>query len=184
MKIGYARVSTDDQNLDLQKDALHRAGCETIYEEKASGRNIDRPELAACLKSLRPGDTLVCWKLDRLGRSLQDLVRMVSTLKERGIGFESLTEKIDTSSAAGSLIFHIFGSLAEFERALIKERTMAGLSAARARGRKGGRPKKLNETQWKAIKTLMDAKELTVAEIAKQFGVSRSALYRPTTFGI
>jgi len=178
MKIGYARVSTDDQNLDLQRDALARVGCERIYEEKASGRNIERPELVSCLKSLRPGDTLVCWKLDRMGRSLQDLVRVITTLKEQGIAFESLTEKIDTTSATGSLVFHIFGALAEFERALIKERTLAGLSAARARGRKGGRPKKLSETQWKAIRTLLDAKELTVSEIASQFGVSRSSLYR------
>ena len=178
MKIGYARVSTEDQNLDLQRDALRKAGCEAIYEEKASGRNIERPGLAACLKALRSGDTLAVWKLDRLGRSLQDLVRVVATLKEQGIAFESLTEKIDTTSATGALVFHIFGALAEFERALIRERTLAGLSAARARGRKGGRPRKLNDTQWKAVKTLLDAKELTVEEIARQFGVSRASIYR------
>lgn len=178
MKIGYARVSTDDQNLDLQRDALKKAGCEKIYEEKASGKNTERQELTACLKSLRRGDILVCWKLDRLGRSLQDLVRVVNVMKEDGIAFESITEKIDTSSATGSLVFHVFSALAEFERALIRERTMAGLSAARARGRSGGRPKKLTETQWKAIKALMEDKSLTVQEIADQFGVSRSMLYR------
>ena len=138
----------------------------------------DRPELASCLKSLRPGDILVCWKLDRLGRSLQDLVRVVTTLKEQGIAFESLTEKIDTTSATGSLVFHIFGALAEFERALIKERTLAGLSAARARGRNGGRPKKLTDTQWKSISVLMADRGLTVSEIADQFGISRSSIYR------
>jgi DNA invertase Pin-like site-specific DNA recombinase len=178
MKIGYARVSTDDQNLDLQKDALTRAGCERIYEEKASGGNAERIELSACLKSLRKGDTLVCWKLDRLGRSLQDLVRIIDGLRAQGIAFESLTEKIDTSSATGALIFHIFASLAEFERALIRDRTNAGLAAARARGRVGGRPKKLSDKQIEAARILIAAKTLTMEEIAKQYGVSRGTLYR------
>ena len=137
--IGYARVSTDDQNLDLQKDALNKVGCQVIYEEAASGKNSERPELDQCLKALRSGDTLVVWRLDRLGRSLRDLVQIVGDLEKRGIAFESLMEKIETGSAAGRLVFHVFAALAEFERNLIRERTRAGLAAARARGRKGGK---------------------------------------------
>jgi len=177
MKIGYARVSTDDQHLHLQIDGLRKAGCDRIYEEKASGRSLERPQLAECLKALRAGDTLCVWRLDRLGRSLSNLVQVVNDLQREGIIFESLTEKIETSSAAGALVFHVFGALAEFERALIKERTHAGLAAARARGRKGGRPAKLSAAQWKAVQSLLRAKELTVTEIAQQFGISRSALY-------
>jgi DNA invertase Pin-like site-specific DNA recombinase len=143
-----------------------------------SGKNLDRIELENCLKALRAGDTLVVWRLDRLSRSLKDLVDVVNDLQKRGIAFESLHEKIDTGSATGTLTFHLFSALAEFERNLIRERTRAGLASARARGRKGGRPKKLSVTQWKAIKTLLDAQELTVQEIADQFGVSRSSIYR------
>ena len=127
MRIGYARVSTDDQTLDLQRDALKRAKCRQIYEEHASGKTTIRPELEACLKSLRKGDTLVVWRLDRLGRSLGDLINLTTELRSRGVDFESLTEKIETGSSAGKLIFHVFASLAEFERNLIRERTMAGL---------------------------------------------------------
>jgi len=139
-RIGYARVSTDDQNLDLQRDALRQAGCSTIYEEAASGKNAVRPELEQCRKALRAGDTLVVWRLDRLGRSLPDLVQIVADLEQRGVHFESLTEKIETGSAAGKLQFHVFAALAEFERGLIRERTRAGLDAARARGRAAGNP--------------------------------------------
>lgn len=178
MKIGYARVSTDDQRLDLQRDALTKAGCSRIYEEKASGRSLERPQLTECLKALRPGDVFTVWRLDRVGRSLSDLVRVVNGLQLDGIVFESLTERIETSSAAGALVFHVFGALAEFERALIRERTQAGLSAARARGRRGGRPTKLSASQWKVAQSLLHAQELTVTEIAQQFSISRSALYR------
>src|SRR5476649_927753 len=136
-RIGYARVSTDDQNLDLQRDALRLAGVESIYEETASGKTVARRELDHCLKALRAGDSLVVWRLDRLGRSLPDLVHIIAGLEEKGIGFESIAEKIETSSAAGKLVFHVFAALAEFERNLIRERTRAGLVAARARGRVG-----------------------------------------------
>ena len=135
-RIGYARVSTDDQRLDLQKDALQRAGCIDIYEEKESGKQADRPALGYCRRALAAGDTLVVWRLDRLGRSLPDLVQIVSELEKAGVGFESLTERIETSSAAGKLVFHVFAALAEFERNVIRERTHAGLVAARARGRR------------------------------------------------
>jgi len=178
MKIGYARVSTDDQTLDLQLDAPRAAGCETIYQEHASGASSTRPQLEECLKAVRSGDTLVVWRLDRLGRSLIDLVSIVNGLKCRGIEFDSLTERIDTTSPAGELIFHIFASLAQFERNLIRERTIAGLNAARARGRKGGRRPKLTASETKAIKAMMKTGELTVAEIARRFGVSTSTLYR------
>jgi DNA invertase Pin-like site-specific DNA recombinase len=142
MRIGYARVSTEDQTLDLQQDALKRAKCWQIYEEQATGKNVARPQLEACLKSLREGDTLVVWRLDRLGRNLADLVGLVAQFEQRRINFESLTERIETVSPAGLLIFHVFAALAEFERNLIRERTVAGLKAARARGRNGGRPAK------------------------------------------
>lgn len=133
-RIGYARVSMDNQHLDLQRDALTQAGCSVIYEEAASGKNTARPELEQCSKALRSGDTLVVWRLDRLGRSLPDLVKIVAELERRGVHFESLTERIETGSAAGKLQFHVFAALAEFGRALIRERTQAGLAAARARG--------------------------------------------------
>lgn len=139
MIIGYARVSTHDQNLDSQLDALQKADCEQIFQEKITGKIKDRPELISCLKALRKGDVLVVWKLDRLARSLKDLVEIITDLNQREIGFKSLTEAIDTNSATGRLVFHIFGALAEFEHSLIRERTIAGLDAARARGRKGGR---------------------------------------------
>jgi DNA invertase Pin-like site-specific DNA recombinase len=177
MKIGYARVSTDDQNLDLQKDALTRAGCKRIYEEHKSGKCLERPELDACRKALRPGDTLAVWRLDRLGRSLPDLIKIIAELRDAGIGFESVTEKIDTTTATGELTFHIFAALAQFERQLIRERTKAGLTAARARGRKGGRRPKLTASDIKAVKSLVKAGELTMEEIAKHFGVHRSTLY-------
>ena len=176
-RIGYARVSTDDQHLDLQLDALVKSECETIYEEKASGKKTDRPELVNCLKALRSGDTLVVWRLDRLGRSLPDLVKIVSELEAQGIAFESLTEKIETGSATGKLVFHVFAALAEFERNLIRERTQAGLKAARARGRVGGRKPKLSEQQKKEVRALLRDPDIKVTDVAKRYGVSRTTLY-------
>jgi DNA invertase Pin-like site-specific DNA recombinase len=177
-RIGYARVSTDDQNLDLQRDALTKAGCNIIYEEAASGKNTVRAELGQCRKALRLGDTLVVWRLDRLGRSLPDLVRIVSELERDGIGFESLTEKIETGSASGKLVFHVFAALSEFERNLIRERTQAGLAAARARGRKGGRKPKLDNKQIKEIQAILSDPSIPVTSVAKRYGVSRTTLYK------
>lgn len=178
MKVGYARVSTDDQTLDLQLDALQTAGCETAYQEHGSGAIAARPQLDAYLKALRSGDTLVVWRLDRLGRNLLDLVSIVNDLKDRGVEFDSLTERISTTSPTGELIFHLFASLAQFERNLIRERTIAGLKAARARGRIGGRRPKLTGSDMKAIKAMMKTGELIVVEIARRFGVSTATLYR------
>jgi len=179
-RIGYARVSTDDQTLDLQLDALAISGCDTVYRETASGKSKDRPELVHCLKALRAGDVLVVWRLDRLGRSLSDLVRVVSELEQRGVGFESLTEKIDTTSATGRLTFHVFAALAEFERNIIRERTKAGLDAARARGRKGGRKPALNDKQVREIRALLADPQIQVSDVARKFGVSRTTLYKYT----
>lgn len=177
-RIGYARVSTDDQHLDLQRDALTRARCGTIYEEAASGKNAARPELEQCRKALRAGDTLVVWRLDRLGRSLPDLVQIVADLERQGVGFESLTEKIETGSAAGKLVFHVFAALAEFERGLIRERTQAGLATARARGRVGGRKPKLDDQQVREIKALLRDPDIQVADVARRYGVSRTTIYK------
>jgi len=179
-RIGYARVSTDDQHLHLQHDALRKVGIEgeRLYSDTASGKDDARKELAACLKALREGDTLVVWRLDRLGRSLSDLVRIVSELESKGVAFESLTEKIETGSAAGKLIFHVFAALAEFERNLIRERTKAGLAAARARGRNGGRKPKLSSTQIQEIQTLMATPSIAVRQIAERYQVSRTTLYK------
>ncbi|MBG1252520.1 recombinase family protein [Burkholderia pseudomallei] len=175
--IGYARVSTFEQTLDLQRDALNVAGAVSIYEDKASGKSADRPELQHCLKALRDGDTLVVWRLDRLGRNLQDLIRIVNELEGRGIRFRSLKESIDTTGPAGKLVFHMFAALAEFERELIRERTLAGLDAARARGKKGGRPDSLDAKQRLAALAMMESRVMSIAEIARQFNVSRSTLY-------
>jgi DNA invertase Pin-like site-specific DNA recombinase len=177
-RIGYARVSTDDQNLDLQRDALHLAGVCSVYEEATSGKTAVRHELEHCLKALRAGDTLVVWRLDRLGRSLRDLVHIVADLEKNGIGFESITEKIETTSAAGKLVFHVFAALAEFERNLIRERTRAGLVAARARGRSGGRKPKLDIRQIKEIRRLMSDPSIPVAQIAERYKVSRTTVYK------
>jgi DNA invertase Pin-like site-specific DNA recombinase len=179
-KIGYARVSTDDQNLDLQRDALKKSGCIEIYEEQASGKSAlasTRPELTQCLKALRAGDTLSVWRLDRLGRSLTDLLKIIGDLEARKICFESLSEKIDTSSASGKLIFHVFASMAEFERNLIRERTRAGLDAARARGRVGGRKPKLSEQDVKEIRVLLKDPEIRMMDVAKRYGVCRTTLF-------
>jgi len=175
--IGYARVSTFEQTLDLQRDALKEVGATCTYEDMASGKSADRPELVHCLKALRKGDTLVVWRLDRLGRNLQDLIRIVNDLEERGVKFKSLKESVDTGGPAGKLVFHLFAALAEFERELVRERTVAGLDAARARGRKGGRPQLLDIKQQRAALAMMKNREVSVAEIARQFRVSRSTLY-------
>ena len=176
MIIGYARVSTHDQNLDSQLDALQKADCEQIFQEKITGKIKDRPELISCLKALRKGDVLVVWKLDRLARSLKDLVEIITDLNQREIGFKSLTEAIDTTSATGRLVFHIFGALAEFEHSLIRERTIAGLDAARARGRKGGRKPSMSENDIKKAKAMLSDPQITKTEVAKHFGVSRVTL--------
>lgn len=178
MLIGYARVSTQDQNPALQRDALSAAGCERIFDEKASGAQRDRPQLQAALDFMRPGDTLVVWKLDRLARSIRQLIETVEHLEERQIGLRSLTESIDTTTSGGRLIFHIFAALAEFERSIIRERTMAGLKAARARGRVGGRPPALNADDIAVAKALLADPEITTREVANRLGVSVSTLYR------
>ncbi|MBY4796710.1 recombinase family protein [Burkholderia multivorans] len=177
-RIGYARVSIDDQHLDLQRNALMQAGCATIYEEAACGKSAARPELEQCRKALRAGDTLVVWRLDRLGRSLPDLVQIVADLERQGVGFESLTEKIETGGATGKMIFHVFAALAEFERAVIRERAQAGLAATRARGRSGGRRPKLDEQQVREIKALLRDPGIQVADVARRYGVSRTTLYK------
>lgn len=178
-KIGYARVSTWDQNLDLQVAALKEAGCTRIFTEKASGTKTDRPELAKALDYARPGDTLVAWRLDRVGRSLKHLIDTVTSLDEREIGFHSIHENIDTTTATGRLVFHIFAALAEFERALIVDRTKAGLEAARARGSKSGRKPLLSVKQIATAKALHGKGDHTVTEIAEILGgVSRATIYR------
>lgn len=176
MIIGYARVSTQDQNPQLQLDALNGAACEQVFHETATGTFRDRPELTACLRTLRKGDSLVVWKLDRLARSLKDLVEIVHDLNQRGVGFRSLTESIDTTSSGGRLVFHIFGALAEFEHSLIKERTIAGLAAARARGRKGGRKPALSPTDVRKAAAMLSDPNITKAEVARHFSVSRVTL--------
>ena len=178
MNIGYARVSTQDQNLDLQNDALKAAGCENIYTDKMSGAKKNRPGLEEILGFIRKGDTLVVWKLDRLGRSLKHLIQVLNQLDERGVYFKSIQESLDTSTPGGKLIFHVFGALAEFERDIIRERTMAGLAAARARGRKGGRPRKLSKKQVEMAKKLMNDPTISIGEICRTMGVSKATLYR------
>ena len=177
MLIGYARVSTDDQNLDLQRDALEQAGCEKIYTDQQSGANTERLGLAGVLETARRGDTLVVWRLDRLGRSLKQLIHLVETLDQRGIGLRSLQENIDTTTSGGRLVFHLFGALAEFERHVIRERTQAGLAAARARGRQGGRPKRLSPHQRELLLRLHQERRHSIAEICQILGISKSTLY-------
>jgi DNA invertase Pin-like site-specific DNA recombinase len=179
MDIGYARVSTGEQTLDLQLDALKAAGCGKVFEETASGAKADRPVLAEALSYIRDGDTLVVWRLDRLGRSLGHLIETVAGLAERGIGFRSLGEQIDTTTSGGKLVFHVFGALAEFERDLVRERTHAGLAAARARGRTGGRPRALADPKRLALaRTLYDGGQADVATTCATLGISRATLYR------
>ena len=176
MLIGYARVSTEEQKLDLQREALRDAGCERIFEDTAGGA-AERPALRQALAQLRAGDTLVVWRLDRLGRSLKDLIARAEALRTQGVGLRSLKEAIDTDSSTGQLVFHIFGALAEFERALIRERTLAGLAVARARGRVGGRRKRLGEEQRRHAVELYRSRQRTVKEICALVGTSRSTLY-------
>ena len=177
MLIGYARVSTQDQNLTLQYDALMHAGCQKVFEDKTSGTKAERPGLSLCLEMLREGDTLVVWKLDRLGRSVKQLVNLVGELQEQGIHFKSLTDSIDTSTAAGRFFFHVMASLAEMERELTIERTRAGLEIAKNLGRKGGRKPKMNESKLESAKKLL-ASGVPPKEVAKNLGVSVPTLYR------
>lgn len=177
MRIGYARVSTSDQSVYMQRQALKQAGCEKVFSDTASGARADRAGLDNAMNHLRAGDTLVVWKLDRLGRSLQHLIQTIKLLQEQKIGFQSLQENIDTTTSGGKLIFHIFSALAEFERDVIRERTKAGLQAARARGRLGGRPFLLNPRSVTRLKKLYDARKNTVIEICKIFNISRPTFY-------
>ena len=177
MLLGYARVSTDDQNLDLQRDALEAAGCERMFEDMASGAKADRIGLAALMTVLRAGDTVVIWRLDRLGRSLKNLIELVERLEAAKVGLRSLQENIDTTSSGGRLVFHLFGALAEFERNLVRERTLAGLAAARARGRMGGRPKRLDPAKLALALRLHSEDKHTIREICQMMGISKSTLY-------
>jgi DNA invertase Pin-like site-specific DNA recombinase len=178
MMLGYARVSDASQNHDLQMDALRAVGCERIFVETASGARADRTELARLLEQVREGDTLVVWRLDRLGRSLRHLIDLSEQLQQRGIALRSLTESIHTSTAAGRFLFSILGALASMEREIIVERTRAGLMASRLRGRVGGRPRALDQTKLRVARTLVADGTLTVAEIARQIGCAPSTLYR------
>jgi DNA invertase Pin-like site-specific DNA recombinase len=178
MLVGYARVSTHDQNLSLQLDALQAVGCDKVYTEKASGAQRDRPQLHAALEYMRGKDTLVVWKLDRLARSLKQLLETVEALDERGIGLRSLTESLDTTTSGGTLVFHLFAALAEFERSIVRERTRSGLQAARRRGRLGGRPPALTSQDLAEAKALLRDPAITVEQVAKRLGVAPSTLYR------
>ena len=178
MLVGYARVSTREQNQALQLDALRAAGCGRVYTEQASGAQRDRPELTAALDYAREGDTLVVWKLDRLARSIRQLIETVEDLERRRIGLRSLTEAIDTATPGGRLVFHVFAALAEFERSVIRERTAAGLEAARARGRKGGRPRRLSAADLAAARALLRDPGITVGEVARRLRVGPATLYR------
>jgi DNA invertase Pin-like site-specific DNA recombinase len=178
MLIGYARTSTHDQKPHLQLDALREAGCERVFEETSSGARRDRPELKAALDFIRAGDSLVVWKLDRLARSTRQLLETVEMLERRGIELKILTQNIDTANAGGRLIFTAFSAIAEFEREIIRERTRAGLDAARLRGRKGGRPRALTDKDLKEARALLADPEITVEDIARRLGVGPSTLYR------
>jgi DNA invertase Pin-like site-specific DNA recombinase len=177
MLIGYARISTADQSLNLQEDALKRAGCERVYTDTASGATSERTGLKEALDFAREGDVLVVWRLDRLGRSLRDLLETVAALESRKIGFKSLSESLDTTTSGGKFFFQVFGALAEFERNLIRERTQAGLKSARARGRVGGRPRTLDPQKADLARKLYDEREHTVKEIARMVGISKPGLY-------
>ena len=178
MKIGYARVSTLEQNLDLQTDALEKAGCKKIITDEVSGSVAERPGLTRLKDELREGDTVVVWRLDRLGRSLKHLITLVNEFELLKVGFESLQESINTTTSTGQLIFHMFGALAEFERNLIRERTKAGLASARSRGRLGGRPKQLDFNKRQLAVKLYKDREHTVQEICQMMGVSKPTLYQ------
>lgn len=178
MKIGYARISTADQNLELQTDALEKVGCEKIFTDQASGARDDRKGLIDAIEFCRKGDSLVVWKLDRLGRSLRHLIKTINLLLEKKVGFVSIQESIDTTTSGGKLIFHVFGALAEFERELIRERTNAGLASARSRGRMGGRPKAMTVKQLRIAQTMLKDTKTTVKEVCETLQVSKTTLYR------
>ncbi|MCF6186468.1 MAG: recombinase family protein [Desulfobulbaceae bacterium] len=178
MLVGYARVSTLEQSLNLQVEALKKTGCDKIYEEVVSGIKAERKILNESLSYLRPGDTLVVWRLDRLGRSMKQLIELINMLKEKEVGFKSIVEAVDTTTPTGQFFFHITGAFAEFERNLIRERTMAGLASARARGRKGGRPKALDQETFQMALVLYNEKNITVADICKRFTLSKRTFYR------
>lgn len=178
MKFGYARVSTSEQDLTPQLEALASAGCDEVLSEKASGTAVSRPELGRLLDKVRKGDVVVVWRLDRLGRSIRHLLELVELFAARGVELVSLHEQIDTTTATGKMMVHLFAMLAEFERNLISERTKAGLSAARARGRKGGRPKSVSDQQLKLARAMLKDDKVTVTEVARHLGVARSTLYR------
>ena len=177
MLLGYARVSTDDQNLNLQRDALNGAGCDRLFEDCASGTQSDRAGLRLLLEVARAGDTVMVWRLDRLARSLKDLIALVERLDAASVGLKSLREHIDTTSSGGKLVFHLFGALAEFERTLVRERTRAGLAAARARGKQGGRPKRLDVDQRALALRLHQERQHPIADICRMMGISKSTLY-------
>lgn len=183
MLIGYAHVSTQDQTLDLQTDALKQVGCEKIFTDTTSGAKAERPGLQAAINQLRTGDTLAVWRLDRLGRTLKHLIATVTDLSSKGMGFKSLQESMDTTTSGGKLIFHIFGALAEFEREVIRERTNAGLQAARAKGRRGGRPKALDAKKTALANSLYESRAHSVQDICEMLGISRSILYRHVKAG-
>jgi len=183
MRFGYARISTDGQDHALQLDALKAAGCERIVTEVASGSRADRAELAKLLEHARSGDVLVVWRLDRLGRSLKHLIELSEQLQQRGIGLHSLSESIDTSTPSGRFMFSILGALGQMELEIIRERTRAGLRAAAARGRRGGRPPSLDEAKVRAARAMLRSGDMTAAEVAKQLGVSPSTLYRHVVGG-
>jgi DNA invertase Pin-like site-specific DNA recombinase len=183
MLIGYARISTHEQTLDLQKDALQKVGCEQIFTDTVSGSKSERKGLTEALSHLRSGDTLVVWRLDRLGRSLRDLIDTITHLGNRGVGFKSLQENIDTTTSGGKLVFHIFGALAEFEREIIKERTRAGLESARSRGKVGGRPRALTQKEVQILNNMAADKSLTVSDICKTLGIGRTTFYRYVKVG-
>lgn len=178
MLVGYARVSTIDQNLDLQLDALRSQGCEKLFEDKINGSKLNRPGLSRALEELRKGDALVVWKLDRLGRTLRNLIELINDLHEKGIMFRSIKDGIDTSNSIGQFFFHITGAFAELERNLIKERTKAGLDSARARGRTGGRKPSLNKKQIQMMLEIYNARSTPIIEICEQFKISRKTCYR------
>ena len=176
--LGYSRISTTEQNHDLQLDALKQAGCAKIFTDVASGVVEDRPELNRLFEQLRPGDTVCVYRLDRLGRSVKHLIETIAALEERGVGFKSLSEGIDTTSPGGRLVFHVLAAISQFERDLIRERTKAGLEAARARGRRGGRPTVMSAAKLDVASEMYSSRKHTVAEIAKTLGVSRATIYR------
>lgn len=178
LRIGYARVSTHEQSLDLQLDSLNDASCSRIFDDTVSGIKDSRPGLNRAKDVLRSGDSLIVWRLDRLGRSLSDLIQWTEWLEKQGITLISLQEQIDTSTCTGKLVFHLFAALAEFERNLLRERTQAGLKAARARGRIGGRPKKLNKTEVSKLKAMHQNKTIPIKEICTTLNISRTTLYR------